>query len=76
MDPPDPDWEGPEHEGDHGLDLLEAEAPDVPPAEAGDVVDDSEPGHLGPHLPSYHLQQHVGRGVEILNLHLIWIPFA
>ena len=34
MYPPDPDGEGPVHEGDNGLHLLEPEAPEVPPAPA------------------------------------------
>ena len=74
--PPDPDGEGPVHEGDNGLHLLEPEAPEVAPAQVRHVVDHSEPRHLGPHLPGCQLQQHVGGGVEILELHPVWIPFS
>ena len=54
MYPPDPDGEGPVHEGDNGLHLLEPEAPEVPPAQTRHVVDDGEPRHLGLDLLLYY----------------------
>ena len=74
--PPDPEGEGSVHEGNDGLHLLEPEASNVAPAQARHVVDDGDPGQLGLHLPGHQLQQHVGRGVEVLELYLVWIPFT
>ena len=47
---PDPDGEGPIHEGDNSLHLLEPQTPEVSPAQACHVIDDSQSSNLGLHL--------------------------
>ena len=72
----EPDREGSVHEGDDALHLLQTDTSQVTEPEPADIVDDGDPRDLRLDLPGHHLQQDVGRGIEVLKTDSVWVPVA
>ena len=74
MNFPEPDRKCPVHEGDDALHLLQPETSQMTESEAADIVDDSHSRYLGLHFSGHHLQQTVGRGIEVIKKYFIRVP--
>ena len=69
-----PDRESSVHEGDDALHLLQPEASQMTESKAADIIEDSHSRYLGLHFSGNHLQQTVGRGVEVIKKYFVRVP--
>ena len=76
MDSSEPDGETSVEEGDDAFHLLQPQASQMTESEAADIIEDCDASYLCPHLSRHHLQQTVGRGIEVFQRNFVRVPAA